>query len=409
VQGTARDLLAGALERFEARGIAITLHVHDEVVAEISAGSITEAEFLKILLEAPPWAAGLPLAGTVWSGTHYFEPPEEPVATPSDPIMPLADAIIDNIPDEEIQTETASGEDDAEFIVEISDGVAPLFDLVSEPLTSDNKIACPFHDGDDTPSLQFYSDHFHCFGCGEHGDRLDWLVRGEEMTHEEAIATIKAWDGPMRRPVEDKAAKLERALALWEEARPINGTLAERYLTAERNIDLTALPPDLEQTLRFHLNCPFGSDRHPCLVALMRNPISDAPVGIHRIALTDAAKKIDRKMLGQTGAVKLWPANSQLVIGEGLETTLAAATRIPYHGAPLQPAWSALSTNLLERFPVLSGVERLIILVDHDFAGKAAAASCAERWQRASRTVVRLTPKRAGADFNDLVRPEPVL
>ena len=53
------------------------LTVHDECVAEVPAGSITEAEFLAILLEPPAWAAGLPLAGKVWSGTHYLEPPEE--------------------------------------------------------------------------------------------------------------------------------------------------------------------------------------------------------------------------------------------------------------------------------------------------------------------------------------------
>ena len=78
VQGTARDLLAAAIERFEARGIPIVLTIHDEAVAEVPAGSITEAEFLAILLEPPAWAVGLPLAGKVWSGTHYLEPPEEP-------------------------------------------------------------------------------------------------------------------------------------------------------------------------------------------------------------------------------------------------------------------------------------------------------------------------------------------
>jgi hypothetical protein len=41
--------------------------------------------------------------------------------------------------------------------------------------------------------------------------------------------------------------------------------------------------------------------------------------------------------------------------------------------------------------------------VDHDRAGKEAALRCAHRWQRAGRTVVRLTPTRVGADFNDLV------
>jgi len=231
-------------------------------------------------------------------------------------------------------------------------------------------------------------------------------VRGEEMTREEATAMVKDWDGPVQRPIEDKAAKLARALALWKEAGSIRGTLAERYLSEVRKIDLAALPTDVDQVLRFHPLCPFGPGlRHPCLLALLRNPTTDAPTGIHRIALTRAAEKIDRRTLGQMGAVKLWPAGSRLVIGEGIETVLAAATRIPYRGTPLQPAWSALSTGLLETFPILPGCERLIILVDNDFTGKAAAASCAERWSRAGRTVVRLTPKRAGADFNDLVKP----
>ena len=84
---------------------------------------------------------------------------------------------------------------------------------------------------------------------------------------------------------------------------------------------------------------------------------------------------------------------------------LAAATQIPYRDTPLQPAWAVLSAGALERLPIIPGVERLILLVDHDRAGINAAASCANRWQRAGRTVVRLTPKLAGSDFNDLVMP----
>jgi len=33
-------------------------------------------------------------------------------------------------------------------------------------------MRCPFH-ADKTPSLKLYDDHFHCFGCGAHGDVLD--------------------------------------------------------------------------------------------------------------------------------------------------------------------------------------------------------------------------------------------
>jgi hypothetical protein len=72
-------------------------------------------------------------------------------------------------------------------------------------------------------------------------------------------------------------------------------------------------------------------------------------------------------------------------------------------GTPLQPAWSTVSSYALGRLPVIPGVERLIILVDHDEAGLTASGTCMDRWIRAGRSVIRLKPKRAGADFNDLV------
>jgi hypothetical protein len=138
----------------------------------------------------------------------------------------------------------------------------------------------------------------------------------------------------------------------------------------------------------------------------MRNPTTDVVTGIQRIGLTSDARKIDRRMLGRHGVVKLWPPGPQLVVGEGLETVLAAATRIPYCEAPLQPAWAALSSDALGQFPLLPKVERLIVLVDHDDVGIAAANAVTEHWTRAQRTVVRLMPDDAGADFNDLVLSE---
>jgi hypothetical protein len=113
-------------------------------------------------------------------------------------------------------------------------------------------------------------------------------------------------------------------------------------------------------------------------------------------------------MLGTGGAVKLWAAQSQLIVGEGIETTLAAATRISYHGTPLRPAWSAVSSSALKKLPVIAGVESLVILVDHDLngQGQAAAAYCAERWNRAGRTVAKIKPKRPGEDFNDVILRE---
>jgi len=37
-----------------------------------------------------------------------------------------------------------------------------------------NMICCPFHD-EKTPSMRIYDTHFHCFGCGEHGDSIKFV------------------------------------------------------------------------------------------------------------------------------------------------------------------------------------------------------------------------------------------
>ena len=104
--------------------------------------------------------------------------------------------------------------------------------------------------------------------------------------------------------------------------------------------------------------------------------------------------------------MRLWPLGPMLVVGEGLETTLAAATRLRHGGAPLTPAWAALTADALGRLPVLPGVERLILLIDHDEAGRAAGRQCTDRWRRAGRSVVRLMPSTPGEDFNDLILRE---
>jgi hypothetical protein len=69
----------------------------------------------------------------------------------------------------------------------------------------------------------------------------------------------------------------------------------------------------------------------------MRDPLTDAPVGVQRVALATAngkVTKIERRAYGGLGVVKLWPLNgdARLVAGEGVETVLAAATRIPWRG-----------------------------------------------------------------------------
>ena len=116
-------------------------------------------------------------------------------------------------------------------------------------------------------------------------------------------------------------------------------------------------------------------------------------------------------MLGPSAGcvVRLWSdeaVSNGLVISEGLETGLVAATRIEHRGTRLAPLWAACSAGSMAKFPVLPGVESLTLLVDHDEsgAGQRAAMECSARWTGAGREVVRLTPNAMGADFADIGR-----
>jgi putative DNA primase/helicase len=64
---------------------------------------------------------------------------------------------------------------------------------------------------------------------------------------------------------------------------------------------------------------------------------------------------------------------------------------------PLQPNRS---------LAVLSGIESITVLVDHDAAGETAALECSARWTAAGAEVFRIVPRRPGADVNDLLMTE---
>ena len=45
---------------------------------------------------------------------------------------------------------------------------------------------CPFHD-EKSPSFCVYDDHYHCFGCGAHGDVLDFVMGTQRVGFVEAL------------------------------------------------------------------------------------------------------------------------------------------------------------------------------------------------------------------------------
>lgn len=70
-QAIARDLLAHGMLNVEAAGYPVCLQVHDEIVAERNIGEGSLEEFIKLMCDAPTWAAGCPVAAEGWIGRRY--------------------------------------------------------------------------------------------------------------------------------------------------------------------------------------------------------------------------------------------------------------------------------------------------------------------------------------------------
>jgi Toprim domain len=206
------------------------------------------------------------------------------------------------------------------------------------------------------------------------------------------------------KPSATSSGDISGASRFWDQATPVLPAKVIAYFKW-RGIPLDDVP---KGTLRFHPQCPWQTYKVGCLLARYSDAVTGEPRGIWR-RIVEVGVNVTPMTLGpQAGCViRLFPqVSKRLVIGEGIETTLAAATRLTHRGKPLRPAWATGCAGNMRQFPVLDGVEQLIILVDHDASGtgQKAAAECAQRWHDAGREVIRLMPKKLGSDFNDMVK-----
>jgi DNA polymerase len=71
VQAIARDCLACAIERLEAAGYGIVMHVHDEVVVECPLERANLESVAGIMSQPMPWAPDLPLKADGWTSPYY--------------------------------------------------------------------------------------------------------------------------------------------------------------------------------------------------------------------------------------------------------------------------------------------------------------------------------------------------
>lgn len=207
---------------------------------------------------------------------------------------------------------------------------------------------------------------------------------------------VEGWCERTRKKADHRA---QLARKIWDEALPLLGTPAERYLRS-RGIDCE-LPP----TLRYSPACRHGAmgQAFPALIARVDGVDGFA---IHRTYLRpDGTGKADiepnKAMLGPCagGAVRLFNRPGPLVIAEGIETALSLGCGLLDACGPI---WAALSTSGVIALNLPPEPGRIIIAPDGDDAGRGAAMRLADRAYYAG-WHVSLVPIPYGLDWNDFV------
>jgi hypothetical protein len=276
------------------------------------------------------------------------------------------------------------------------------------------RSTCPIHGGRGGPLALRDGDHGLLIHCHAGCDRRDilgelrrlGLIEGRAKSRPISPApshpdTGRADDTARAVEERERQRRTGAALDLWSESYPAGGTIVERYLYS-RGITLPA-----PTTIRVHgmLYHRESSEQRPAMVALVEHT-ERGPTGVHITYLAiDGSMKatIDpaKRSLGPVAgaAVRLAPAGELLMVGEGIETSLAAMQSCEL------PAWAALSTSGMNALVLPPLVRTVIILADNDAngAGERAAHAAAERWLAEGRRVQLAMPPEVCTDFNDIL------
>lgn len=162
---------------------------------------------------------------------------------------------------------------------------------------------------------------------------------------------------------------------IWSQTIPLRGSPAEKYLRGRG----CRLPPH-DGDLRY---LPARGQHPAAMVGRVTDARTAEPLSLHFTHINNDGQKVGerpkRLLKGHRksgGVIRLWPDEAVtygLGIAEGIETALALAHAF-------SPVWSCIDSGNLTDFPVLHGIETLMIAVDDDAAGHAAAEACASRW-----------------------------
>ncbi len=241
---------------------------------------------------------------------------------------------------------------------------------------------------------------FFCHACQDSKAVLEAL-KGRRLYGFLPDAASSRLAGKILPSENNKEKQIKAAKAIWEQAKPIQGTKAEAYL-ASRGLEASCL-----EGLRFSPACfhmPTGKAYPALLAQVTRWPVAGL-VGIHRTYLKpEGIGKLEhpnaKMMLGDIrgGAVRLAPCVQRVGLAEGIETALSVQTSTEW------PMWACLSTSGLQNIVLPDSVREVLICADHDPAGLKAAYAAAERLTREGRRVKIATPPQTDTDFNDMLK-----
>lgn len=323
---------------------------------------------------------------------------------------------------------------------------------------------CPFHE-EKTPSFTVVpaKGYFHCFGCGAHGDAIEYYMRRMGVAFSEAVKALSNHYGleqikqnaiPRAAVIqdrqEDKTQAKKRAVDIYRSAVPALNSPVEEYLKA-RHIRTDLLAEGIFQQLRY-AECDYYTQQgrgyqklgtFPTMLAPLQNQEREI-TGVHMTYLApDALSKADikhpengerlpaKKMRGVSfgSSIRLGKFSPVMAVSEGIENGLAFNSVYPDI-----PVWVAGSLGNMagagygqgaahprfknKKLPSVRfdhkkpglvlpyGVKTLFLIVDNDMkdpeSGKALVQRAAMKFRSKGVKVKMIVPE-LGCDLNDVL------
>lgn len=263
---------------------------------------------------------------------------------------------------------------------------------------------CPAHPNSRAPAMSVSIGKYgkavlHCHAGCSYADIMAALrdrdiARDDpyRQCHSDPEAVAKA----IREAEHWRIKSARRAVSKWHAARPCEASIVEIYL-AKRG-----LRGPIPSSLRY---LPNEWDPRGTFAAMIARVLGVSSPAMHLTFIDANGEKAPvqppRLFIGSAngGGVCLASRPGPLVVGEGIESTLSAAAKLPDHGQ----VWAALSASGMAACQLPPEPGELVIAVDADRAGRIAGRALGERASSRGWRVFWAEPP-DGLDWNDVLQ-----